>query len=312
MKKLVLFLSGALFLSNAAAWGQVYPGAVANDQYLLVAKDLSDSSLSAAVDASTLSIPVLSGATFTAYEAITIDAEKLEICSVSGNTLNICAGTRGFGGTVAASHLIRAEVRGNNVQENANRTRMEVESIESTLGPNLANVSAGGVGSQTANLTFTGLVDGGCADQTFTFTGIGTSTKLSPGWPSALPAGVTGVMFPSASNTVDVRLCNHSGAAQTFGPLGYIAKIANYFLSGGSTFTWSAINDGACAVKTFTLTGAAAGSSIVAGWPAALESGLEGHMRASAANTIEIRLCNFSGGPVTPSGAETFAALVAE
>ena len=168
------------------------------------------------------------------------------------------------------------------------------------------------VGSQSSSLTFTGLVDGACADQTFAFTGITTATQLTAGFPSALPAGVDGVMFASAAATVDVRMCNHSGGSQTFGPLTYTAKIANYYLTGNSTFTWSAIPDGSCRSQTFTLTGATAGDPVVPGWPAAFDTGLEGSMLISAGNTVQVRVCNYSGGSVTPGNTESFVATIAK
>ena len=175
-----------------------------------------------------------------------------------------------------------------------------------------AALSAGGtpVGTATGSLTVTALPDLGCADQTFTFTGITTATQISPGWPSTLPAGISGNMWASAASTVTVRLCNSSGTAITFGPLTYTAKIANYYLTASATPTFSAIVDGACASQNITLTGASAGDPVVAGPPAAFAAGLRLDMVVSAASTVAARVCNWSGASATPSG--TFTAMVAK
>lgn len=179
-----------------------------------------------------------------------------------------------------------------------------------TAAANGSGGSANGAGVQTAALTYTALKDGACADQTFTFTGITTSTQLQPGWPSALNSGLVGAMFASATDTVDVRMCNFSGASITTSSLTYTAKIANYYLTGTNAPSWTAIVDGACQNQTFTLTGATAGDPVVAGAPSTFAAGLALNMLASAANTITIRVCNWSDASVTPSG--TFTATIAK
>jgi hypothetical protein len=174
-----------------------------------------------------------------------------------------------------------------------------------------AMVAAGSpVGTASGSLTFTGLPDMGCADQTFAFTGITAATQISPGWPSTLPAGITGNMWASATDTVKVRLCNSSGAAATFGALTYVAKIANYYLTASASPSYGAIADGACASQNITLTGTTAGDPVVAGAPAALAAGLRVDMVASATNTVAARVCNWSGASATPSG--TFVAMIAK
>jgi len=78
-------------------------------------------------------------------------------------------------------------------------------------------------------------------------------------------------------------------------------------VSGSASLTFTAIANAACATRTFTLNGVTAGSAVAAGWPSTLEAGVIGMMRVSAANTIEVRLCNLSGGSVTPA-VQTFKA----
>ena len=68
--------------------------------------------------------------------------------------------------------------------------------------------------TNSATLTFSSIANNACApDQTLTLTGANPGDAVAPAWPSNLPPGVLGVMFVSATNTVDVRLCNLSGAA---------------------------------------------------------------------------------------------------
>jgi hypothetical protein len=82
------------------------------------------------------------------------------------------------------------------------------------------------------------------------------------------------------------------------------------YLTGTATLDFASLANGSCAAdQSFTLFGAATGDAVAPGWPAALEAGLIGTMRVSAANTISVRLCNYSGGTLDPASA-TFRATV--
>lgn len=81
--------------------------------------------------------------------------------------------------------------------------------------------------------------------------------------------------------------------------------------TGSAALTFPTINDESSAVLTFTLNGAIAGDQVLPGMPPTLEAGLIGMMRVSAPNTIEVRLANFSGGPITPAAAQVFGVTVA-
>ena len=59
-----------------------------------------------------------------------------------------------------------------------------------------------------------------------------------------------------------------------------------------------------CAEQDVALTGAALGSALAAGWPAAIEAGLVGNMRVSAASTVTIRLCNVTADAIDPAAAD--------
>ncbi|MEO8596168.1 MAG: hypothetical protein ABI759_22810 [Candidatus Solibacter sp.] len=86
------------------------------------------------------------------------------------------------------------------------------------------------------------------------------------------------------------------------------ASVPTYLTSTGLV-DFGNIGAGACAELTLGLPGAMPGDSVAPGWPAALEPGLTGIMRISAANTAALRLCNLSGTAVDPAAA-TFRATV--
>ena len=121
-----------------------YPAQLATDQDLLVARDNSTSTLTAGINSTTLSIPVADGSKFTAYELVTIDSELILICSVSGNTLTVCSGGRGFGGTTAAAHDSGAAVDGFINAWHHNQLAAELKAVQSSLGANLGNVALAG------------------------------------------------------------------------------------------------------------------------------------------------------------------------
>jgi hypothetical protein len=139
MRKLLLVLASTALLTAQTA---KFPGAVATDQDLLHAYDRAGSTLSADIDSTTLTIPVADGATFAgaAYFSVTIDAERILICSVSGNTLTACSGGRGYSGSAATSHLTNAAVRATITAWHHNALAAEVKAIETALGAGLANV----------------------------------------------------------------------------------------------------------------------------------------------------------------------------
>jgi hypothetical protein len=146
MKRLLLLLS---FAVCALAQTADYPGAIATDATLLTACNRAQSMLSAGIDASTLSIPVASGATWAscvtggAATLVTIDNENIKICSVTGNTLNVCTGGRGFDGTVAASHVSGRDVRSQVTGYFHRKVSKEIQAIQGALGVNLQTVNTG-------------------------------------------------------------------------------------------------------------------------------------------------------------------------
>lgn len=94
-----------------------------------------------------------------------------------------------------------------------------------------------------------------------------------------------------------------------------VSNGTNYFtqrgMVGGSnwngTIDFGSISDGTCAASTFIATGATVTTVVTPRWPSNLEAGLVGTMIVNAADTIAVRLCNFSGAPLDPA-LHTFAA----
>ncbi|HXB68399.1 MAG TPA: hypothetical protein VNY05_09155 [Candidatus Acidoferrales bacterium] len=82
------------------------------------------------------------------------------------------------------------------------------------------------------------------------------------------------------------------------------------YLTAAATLSFGSIANGACADSSFPLTGAAAGNSVAPGLPSGLEAGLMANMRVSSANTIAVRLCNLSGGTVSPASATYTGTIV--
>ncbi|HWQ03152.1 MAG TPA: hypothetical protein VNL38_01610, partial [Candidatus Nitrosotenuis sp.] len=65
----------------------------------------------------------------------------------------------------------------------------------------------------SAALDFGSIAAQSCAELTITASGAAADNAVAPSWPAALEAGLTGIMYVSASNTITVRLCNVTAAA---------------------------------------------------------------------------------------------------
>jgi hypothetical protein len=93
--------------------------------------------------------------------------------------------------------------------------------------------------------------------------------------------------------------------------VGVDSAVVPTYITGSAVMNFPTIAQGACASdQTFALPGAAANDAVAPGWPPALEPGLVGTMRVSAANTIAVRVCNLSGAAVDPINATFRATLV--
>ena len=74
-----------------------------------------------------------------------------------------------------------------------------------------------------------------------------------------------------------------------------------------ASLTFGPMFDGACQDQAFTFTGVSSSTQLVAGLPSNLPAGVDALMFANAANSVDVRLCNYSG--VTQNmGTYTFTA----
>jgi hypothetical protein len=160
------------------------------------------------------------------------DDPTVEIVRVTNIAVDVLTVTRGQEGTAAVAH------------STAGKTYSMIEGLTSAqmtiIATAFANTGAAGevwsgpagaggapgfnlvslVGS--AALTFGLIPDGSSAALTLTIAGAVVGQAVAPEWPSTLEAGLLGIMFVSAANTITVRLFNLSGAGvtpavQTFG-----------------------------------------------------------------------------------------------
>jgi len=120
-----------LSLLVAPIWGQVFPGGVATDADLLVARDKASSTLDGDIDGSVNTFNVTTSSTFTDNMVVVIDDEQIFCTTFSGTTFSGC--TRGYGGTTPATHDSGAGVYGYIVAAHHNGLKDELKAIENSL-----------------------------------------------------------------------------------------------------------------------------------------------------------------------------------
>lgn len=137
MRRLLLLL-----MLSPAAFGQTaaFPTAIASKKTIGVAKDQASAGLTAALDASSLTVYVSNGAAFAQYQILQIDSELTQVCSIAGNVLTLCTGSRGYYGTTATTHKVGRRVAGAVSAQYINALREEVQAIQAALGASLANI----------------------------------------------------------------------------------------------------------------------------------------------------------------------------
>lgn len=167
--------------------------------------------------------------------------------------------------------------------------------------------SGGGVGGDT-----TAVVNSGSSGASVLKTGTNvTARKLVAGSNVTVTEGADTITIASTggggsgSITIDGSL-----RTNVDGTTGVNGAVVPTFLASTASLTYTAIANGACGVQTFPLSGALNGDSVAPGWPSALTSGFSGVMFVSAADTITVRLCNHSGGSVTPTAGLTYKAMI--
>jgi hypothetical protein len=195
---------------------------------------------------------------------------------------------------------------GNCVVNSSGGGSQGVSSFAQLLG--VASILQGGTGQSTKVAAFDALAPGTSKGDMIVFDGM-THARAGVGadgscW-IADSAQAAGVRWGPCSGVT-------SGAGVTL--VGNVVSVDSTtvptFLMGAASLVFGAIPNGACDTRTFPLTGAATADGIAAGWPSTLETGLVGMFRVSAANSVEVRLCNLSGAAITPAPGQTFRATI--
>lgn len=141
-----LLLALALFCLSAPALAQGttnYPPAIDDLSTLPQAVDKKFTYLTAAVTSGATAIPVNSTAGLPSTVIAEIDSELLS-CAVTNATTLTCS--RGFSGTAAAPHAIRATVRFPIAAAHINGTRGAAEELEKKVGPGASPAAAASTG----------------------------------------------------------------------------------------------------------------------------------------------------------------------
>lgn len=152
----ILFRCIALLASAGAAFGQTatYPTAVATDQQLSRAANNIETMLAGSMSETDTTMTVSSSSGIVVNSILTVDAERVWVCSISGQTLTLghtaCPSSdgRGVDGSTAQAHSARASVRGFVTAWSHNAVAEEIKAVEQALGANLANVGDAGTTAQ--------------------------------------------------------------------------------------------------------------------------------------------------------------------
>lgn len=161
MKRLIILMALAMCARAQNPNTAVYPAAAATDSDLLVASPIATSTLTAALTAGGTSITVADGSLFRNYQVVTIELERIKVCTVSSNTLTVCSGGRGFDGTVAASHASGKVISAVVSSYAINQMAAEIKAIETyaqtkagdQAGAGRACADAGANDSYTCTMT---------------------------------------------------------------------------------------------------------------------------------------------------------------
>jgi len=121
----------ALSLLAGLSWSQVFPGGVATDADLLVARDKASSTLNGAISDTATAFDVVGASNFASNMVVVIDDEQIFCASFAGFTFSGC--TRGYGGTSAVPHDDGTAVYGYIVAAHHNGLKDELKAIENSL-----------------------------------------------------------------------------------------------------------------------------------------------------------------------------------
>jgi hypothetical protein len=203
-----------VFAASLAA--QRFPNTLATDADLYVGVNRGETTLSSGIDSATLTLPVASASGFLANTIITVENERMQICSVGGSSLTVCS--RGFGGTSAASHTSAKAVRAQVTSEYHNASKDEIKAIESHLDRNLVVSSAydftaltpggtlaAGLNTVTVAPVPRGVNGSDTGHTLWVSAGTGTAEACTISGGTAVSGGTSGTLILSCANT-------HSGA----------------------------------------------------------------------------------------------------
>ncbi len=115
-----------------------FPGAIATDANLTVARNRVQTKLAQPMAASDTVIWLASATGIVVNQLLTVDNEIMLVTAISPNILV----TRAFDSTVAAAHATRAVVSNYIAAWSVNSPNAEIKAIETALGANLANVAS--------------------------------------------------------------------------------------------------------------------------------------------------------------------------
>lgn len=115
-----------------------YPSALATDTTITVASDRARTTLSVPMGAGDTSFTLINGTAFVVPMVVTIEDERIKVCSKVGSVMTVCSSGRGWAGSTAASHSAGVAVTGNLVAHHINQLAAEVKAIETALGTGVA------------------------------------------------------------------------------------------------------------------------------------------------------------------------------
>src|SRR5581483_726739 len=124
-------------------------------------------------------------------------------------------------------------------------------------------------------------------------------TAVPRGWKYTVKSAVAGLVslqcnVPTSGSAVDLLdICTATVPTST------TSSLVGNFSAASSSLTFGTIPDGSCKDLTFSFAGITTTTQLMPEWPASLPAGVSGLMFASSSGTVDVRLCNFSGGFVT-------------
>jgi hypothetical protein len=170
-----------------------WPGAACTDADLYHAADHAGSNLATAISATDTSLSLTATSTFVVHQIARIDSELMQVCGISGTTLTICSGTRGFAGTAATAHDAGAYVTGPVASVYHNQLVTEIIALEASLyghaGTTPSGTSIGGSSWPNHAVTIDELLNATDAAQSLLASSVTASA-------TTLPLSVAGNFVP--------------------------------------------------------------------------------------------------------------------